>query len=213
MKTSRMLMTSVATILTLLVAVTACEQEKDLLSTGYQPTTPLAFDESISSSISNGFLKDKLFSQAYEAYAGLHHVEISIENVQVIDREDLFAWVKANEKNKHAEINQKNRSTLAATENISALLVQAPAGSPFKQSVFIAGAPTSIIITDIRDVTLDFRFEVVQEGIGFYGDGYLDPWGNHSCDCVEESKIILKGTSYLQCGRCPDENDFPDPTF
>ena len=46
---------------------------------------------------------------------------------------------------------------------------------------------------------------LVKTGVGFYGNGFYDPFGNYiPCVCVEEYKIIRLGDDYIKCGRCPD---------
>lgn len=189
--------------------VVSCEEESDTLT-----QSELASKTTTTSpSPSTGLRKARLDHYAYEAYAGLYGVELNPENSQVIDKATLLAWVEANEKNKHTTINQKNRAALEAMEDSQALLIQAPAGAPFRSSVFVLSKHRSIVITDVIDNLFDTRFITVKEGVGFYGNGYLDAEGNHPCACIEEHKIILKGASYTECGRCPDPDELPDFPF
>lgn len=188
--------------------VISCEQDPDLARKDGLISSPLGLSEKGAASISNGFSKEQLIQHAYEAYANWYDVTLTTKNTKVIDNATLQAWVKANEKNKHKSINEKNKVALTEIANqadVNALLVTASAGAKFKQSVFIFGRFSSILITDIIDISVyEPRWIVVKKGLGFYGNGTLDPLGEIPCGCVNEYIIIRPGEDYTKCGPCPD---------
>ena len=207
MKQKTLLVIAVMMGITLIIS---CEEETELKTRNEQHSTPIESTETGTAFLSNGSLKEKLIQHAYEAYATLYDVELTPENTRVIDEEVLHGWIKANEKNKHETINQKNRDALAEIAeqgDVYALLVTAPAGAKFKESVFVFGRLTSVLISDVVDILTGPRLICVKVGVGFYGNGVLDPWGDIPCGCVEEYKIILSTQTYSKCGRCPKPGD------
>jgi hypothetical protein len=66
---------------------------------------------------------------------------------------------------------------------------------------------SSILITDVIDIASvnEPRWIIVKKGLGFYGNGTLDPWGDIPCGCVTEDIIIRPGEDYTKCGPCPDD--------
>lgn len=216
MKKTQRISLALSVVLAATIVITACEQESDLVSQNFSSAPLFNSNEPGSTSISNGLLKDELDHYAFEAYKRFYKIELSFENSRLIDSKTLSAWINANEKNKHPEINRLNRKALANMKNPVALLIQAPVGSPFNQSVFILGNSSALIVTDIHlvDKTIGPRFHIVKEGLGFYGEGYLDSFGNHLCTpCIEEYKIISVGANYLRCGPCSyQDNPLNPPT-
>jgi len=210
MKTTKQKALWVIALLTGITAIISCEEETDLKARNEQSVTSIHEPKTGTAFLSTGSLKEKLIQRASEAYATLYDVALTPENTRVIDEEVLHGWIKANEINKHESINQKNREALAAIAeqgNIYALLVTAPDGAKFTESVFIFGRLTSVMISDAVDIVTGPRLICVKVGVGFYGNGVLDPWGEISCGCVEEYKIIPSTQPYSKCGRCPDPDD------
>lgn len=201
------MITAIPIPLMVLILVISCEQENDLLINDVQMRAPVSETSRLNDALP--LLKATLDHYAYEAYAGMYGVELTPENSQLIDKATLYAWVQANEQHKHPEVNLKNRAAIAALEEVHALLIQAPAGAPFRQSVYIYGPVSSLIITDVISLS---GWKCVKEGIGFYGRGVLDPWGEIACGCVEEYKIITDDGPYSKCGKCPDEEDLQYPS-
>lgn len=201
-----------AVILSFLIGLVACEQENDVLSEDYSTKVQLEIDNP--TSISNGMIKDRLDRYALEAYANLYEVELSPKHTKLITASALQEWVRANEINKHPEINLANRKALANMENPVALLIQAPVGSPFKQSVLVVGAVSAYIITNELQVAYAHEIrllQMVERGTGYYGKGHLDLKDEIPCICVKEYIIIQYGKPYSQCGRCTDPDNFPAP--
>jgi hypothetical protein len=199
----------ITALLLFTITISCEEQDAELTRRDGLISSPLGFSEKSSASISNGFSKGQLIQHAYEAYANWYDVTLTTKNTKVIDNATLQAWINANEKNKHKSINEKNKVALTEIANqgyVNALLVTAPVGAKFKQSVFIFGRFSSVLITDIIDI-YEPRWIVVKKGLGFYGNGTLDPWGEISCDCTEEYIIIRPGEDYTKCGPCPDLGD------
>ncbi len=196
-----------------LFTIISCEEENEVNFKNASSSAPIEQSATATNTkaISNGLLKERLIQYAYEAYANGYDVELTPENTTVIDKATLQAWVEANETNKHQAINQKNRAALtemAQQGEVYTLLVKAPAGSPFQQSVFVLGKFTAVVITDIRDLTDPGSIwpKLVKVGVGFYGDGFYDPFGNYiPCICVEEYKIVHSSEYITKCGRCPDD--------
>jgi len=211
MKNLSNLLILAALLLIITPLIVSCEQETDLLNRNLKSDVPLAYKTQEPLSISNGFLKAKLDSYAFETFKNLYGVELKPELTKIALRDSLWRWVEINEGNKHSLINSKNRESLANMESPHALFIKAPSGSAFIEAVFVVGKSSSLIITDILDFPIDPRARLRKVGVGFYGDGYLDPFAQINCFCTEVFMFVPIGQRFSKCGQCPALNEFPKP--
>ena len=202
----------ITALLLFTITISCEEQDADLGRKDGLISSPLGFSEKNTANISNGILKENLIKQASAAYANWYNMKLTAENTRVIDGDILHAWINANESNKHESINEKNKAALAKQGNVQALLVTAPAGAKFKESVFVIGKTRSIVITDITDIAdlLDRWPRVAMVGVGFKGTGFYDSSGHYiHCICVEEYKIVFSEDDITHCRNCSVLNDNP----
>lgn len=183
-----------------LIAIVSCEDENELK---YDPSRSdaVSHNEKNTEYISNGFTKAQLIDFAYESYANWYDVILTSKNTQVINKATLQAWVSNNEKNKHKEINQKNKTALAQIANqekVNAILVKAPDGAMFQESVFVISKSRALVITDIYDIT---NISDIWPIVATVKDG-LNGRSIH-CICVEKNVIAYSKDDITHCSGCP----------